>query len=350
MAKKKRNHYVPRFLLRQFASRREGKKAWVWLFRRNGDHREVSVGDAGVASFFYGPPETGVEEGLSVIESEHAQVVERLLAGADPNTVGSPLSELVWLMAVRTENLRTTFGNMVSKGLDAMVESSSSESARAALKRKLDADFEKELDTVLDRLGPLGLAIRQQIRQQPGLVDHLRRGATRELEGLDLPDAVGSLLGEAFKTQPIDESLQDGHVRAMSKLLDENPVPDRFDSAKWQVVRFPERSLVLGDGLVIAFNKDGDVGHPIKFSKDWICLWIPIASDALLCANIGGTGHEVPSPDEVNRHSVLLAQSCCFAADACDANTSLMRLMGSGVPGLSDDEIKRIVENSWDGL
>lgn len=344
---KKRNHYIPRYLLKHFASRREGKKAWVWVYRKADAPREVSVGDVGVASHFYGRPETGVEDGLVEIENQHSAIVTQLLAGEDPNAMGRPLCEAIWLMAVRTQNLRGTWDDMVTKGLDAMVESAGTESAARALKRQLDSSFDEELDTLLNQLGPMGDGIREQLVANPQLRDVILSTVAAELESLNLSEAFGSILNEAFEHKPKAKSMQDGHVRAMKKLLESNPVPDRLRSTRWQVFQYPGGGLVLGDGLVIAQDASGEVGHPIRFSNEWVRLMIPIASDTLLIATHEGANGAQPAAHEVNAHSVALSHSSFFADRSDERLAVLLQSLGTGVAGLPDDEIRQIVDDSW---
>lgn len=347
---KKRNHFVPRFLLRRFASRRTGSKAWIWLFRRGCSPREVSVADAGVASYFYGQPESGVEDGLATVEARHALLVDQLLSGEAPETLHDEINELVWLMAVRTDNLRSSFGTMIEKGLDAMAASASSDAARSALNRQVHKIFDTELDAVLDRLGSLGGIIRAKLDNDPKLRDALRAQAAKELDRLDLSSTCGSILQSALQQKSLEESMLDGHVRALAKLLEDNPIPDRFKTATWQVQRFPEQVLVLGDGLVVARRRDGEFGHPIRFAKDWQQLWVPLAANTMLIAGQNGNGDAAPTANEVNKQSVMLSHACFFAATDRLAPKELVPLLGTGVSGLADEEISQIIMETWDGL
>lgn len=53
----KDQHYDPRFLLKGFKSKGEGKKAFVWFFSRSSSSREVSTRDIGHSNLFYGMSE-----------------------------------------------------------------------------------------------------------------------------------------------------------------------------------------------------------------------------------------------------------------------------------------------------
>jgi hypothetical protein len=55
-SKPKGQHFVPRFLLDGFASRRHRKESYGYLFRRGAPCHEVNIRDVGKSRYFHGDP------------------------------------------------------------------------------------------------------------------------------------------------------------------------------------------------------------------------------------------------------------------------------------------------------
>lgn len=81
MPDRRRNHFIPRFLLNRFASRRKDSKAWIWQISQDGSAVEISTRDAAVATDFYGGPETGVEDAFAEAETEFSRTLAAIERG-----------------------------------------------------------------------------------------------------------------------------------------------------------------------------------------------------------------------------------------------------------------------------
>ncbi len=85
MAKPKKHHFLPQFLLRGFASRTKGDEAWVWEFRRGLAPAERPTNEVGGARYFHGDPDlTDLEYKMGDVESEYAPVIIHYRAKPPP--------------------------------------------------------------------------------------------------------------------------------------------------------------------------------------------------------------------------------------------------------------------------
>jgi len=181
---KKRNHYIPRVLLTRLASRRDGEKAWVWQLRPNEEPIEVSVRDVGVATYFYGKPETGVEDQLSEGETRMASILDSIEAGASPANYDRELRHWIHTLAVRTKHLRDAFANSTSDLLDEMTALADSDTAQQAGRAYVEANVD---DILLDVL--TGIPKDQR--------DSILTVLQRDPDGWE--DLPGSHLGRIFR-------------------------------------------------------------------------------------------------------------------------------------------------------
>src|SRR5688572_19177912 len=101
-----RHHILPRFLLKGFASRTDGQKAFTWVYRKEGDPFEASTRDVGVEKHFYGKAgETDVDGRITAIETQYANLVDDLRTRKAGEVSHLPVAELVTHLWVRTKHL-----------------------------------------------------------------------------------------------------------------------------------------------------------------------------------------------------------------------------------------------------
>jgi len=105
----KRQHILPRFLLKGFASRVQGKRVFTCVYRKDGTSFETTIENVGLEKYFYGKVgELSADEEITQLESGYA----RLIAGLrnDGASVDSKqISNLVAHLAIRTKQLRESF-------------------------------------------------------------------------------------------------------------------------------------------------------------------------------------------------------------------------------------------------
>lgn len=119
----RRNHYVPRFLLKRFSSRSQGKKSWIWQVSHEDDPVEISTRDAAVTRDFYGGPSSGVEDAFATAETRFADVLAAIESGDSPQLHQKELREFIWTLVVRTRAFRQQFAQFSGDLLEKVLES-----------------------------------------------------------------------------------------------------------------------------------------------------------------------------------------------------------------------------------
>jgi hypothetical protein len=116
----KDQHYDPRFLLKGFKSKGEGKKVFVWHFTNSSSPREVSTRDIGHANLFYGMPGEGsLDERITTKETtQYSVIVERVrenlrIQPSDRTTLG----EFVYFQGARTRAARELYHEVLVSSL-----------------------------------------------------------------------------------------------------------------------------------------------------------------------------------------------------------------------------------------
>ena len=339
---KKRNHYVPQFLLRRFASRGNRKRRWVWQFRSGARPVEVVTRDAAVSTYFYGQPETGLEDAFADFEGRQGTLLRDLDAGEDPNDRGQELRVFVWSLAFRTRALRSHFADTAERLLEQM-KAVDGKTITDAFGREIANNLDHHLDAILAKLSPAQRAHAQQAMRLPGVSDAMKTYALREV-AKSVP-MVGAVLGQVGGL--IQGAAESGHVKGLMKLFAEGKVvPEKFEVPNWTVELFEGNSVVLGDGVVFATGPNGDWGTLGKFTRSYAEVYAPISHDRVLVGK-RNKGTQTLGLAEINAASVQLSLDTFFASRRTDTEVNLADQIGTGEPILSNEELARIAGDSW---
>jgi hypothetical protein len=74
-----RQHILPRFLLKGFASRLDGQEVFTWVFRKGGNIFEANIKNVAVEKHFYTQPaNTSVDDEITELERGFARLLDNL--------------------------------------------------------------------------------------------------------------------------------------------------------------------------------------------------------------------------------------------------------------------------------
>ena len=106
----KRQHYLPRFLLKGFSAKIEDGKSFVWFFRKGVDPKEISIRDVALSKSFYGASGIGtLDETITESEQKFGPVIDRLRKDLRVTTKDLPtVIDLVVNIVIRNRYIRKT--------------------------------------------------------------------------------------------------------------------------------------------------------------------------------------------------------------------------------------------------
>lgn len=343
MAQKKRNHFVPKWLLRRFTCADSKDHNHIWLFRANGKPLRTHINNAGSGNYFYGDPGNGLEDILAKIDDRDSAVLTTIEQAADLVPHADAICRMTRLLSIRTRSLREKFTHTAIDLVGMLEESVDDPEAeplmRAHLDRIFDAEFEKWWN------------------EQPALVrKHLPKAKTRDLaraeaQKVDLRAAVAQLLEAVNDRVPWNEAAERGHVNGLLKLLQQaesEPVPDGWRRLTWRVVRMPSPTLVLGDCAVFAFRDESFLACA-EAGRDPAGICMPIGPGALLVGTVPGQAVPTESP-AINGASVAHSFDSFFASEATDSATALVDHLGAARGVLAPQEMQAIGKSAWRDL
>jgi hypothetical protein len=120
----KRQHILPRFLLKGFASRVEGEKVFAWVHRKSKPAFETTIENVSVEKHFYGKEgELSADNEITDLESGYAYLIDSLRQQKHGTYISDPLiSDFIAHLSIRTKHLRESFRESTEYLMDRLSE------------------------------------------------------------------------------------------------------------------------------------------------------------------------------------------------------------------------------------
>lgn len=347
MSKKKRNHIIPKVLLNRFASRKEGKKAWIWQVSKTDDPREISTRNAAVSSYFYGKPETGIEEMLGPVEGMIGSTLTAIDKGDDLETLHEEFRHLCWNLAVRTRALReqySSMGNTVIESINNGIESDEAgqslcsyfdENANEIIQRHADSYPRNERRAFLSKMKKKSNRIQ---------FVSMMKSATNDSS---IIKTFSNMVTDKIKSERVfEKASKDGQLRALSDSLKYGSSPEWFIPIQWHIIERQDPYFILGDSCLITQREDGSVGSLFKFSSEWKKLYLPISPHKVLVGSRSDECH-ILSDEQINQAQAEISQSHIFSSHIDEGIIRLSDYIREGEPIVSNEEFERFLSNPW---
>jgi len=344
VSKPKGHHFVPRFLLQNFASKRESKKTYAYFFRRSTPVSEVNVRNIGKARYFHGDPSvSGLEQKLSSIENSLATFTHRLLSGGRVETDDSLLAaQLVVSCLVRTRNFREGAKRSVAALLRAIPDH---------LGNLSEEEIQRNLrKATIDAIAKDARFARQWRRFS---ASQRRFFLSSILGSVSLQDVRSymRLLGAAFiEGVNLEGMLNESHVTALTKHADfgASDPESRVSMAKdltWVLLE-SQTPYILGDIVVIGLRPGGRVlENPLVFSWPLDALCLPISSHCLLVGTRVGYDFSFDT-ETINIASSELSREFFVSSTSTDREAVYAQRLGMRAELMTDADMKDIFSSS----
>lgn len=119
-----RQHYLPQFLQRGFASKKTAKACFTWVYRKDKPPFEANIEDVGVERKFYTQgTDSFVDSIITDAESQEFSRTVALARSANPGVIqSSGFPRLFAHLEVRSRHLREVFGGTTEKFIAKLTE------------------------------------------------------------------------------------------------------------------------------------------------------------------------------------------------------------------------------------
>lgn len=346
----KRQHILPRFLQRGFASNIVSKPngretVFTWYYLKGLEPREVTTDNVGLEKHFYGKAgELSVDNDITDLEDMFAPVIKELRDKHDGYEITDlTLADFVGHLSIRTKHVRDSFIDVAEIFTDTLFRFlANHQNFRwwtleyhkrhpEVMRKMLDEQFKKMgVPRFKRRLALESLTSEKRLQFISAVIDR---------DQSEYESTFMTLRYELLKKIP--SMTKDGHIKALAKSLIAAPRAEDYRALNWFVCKSPE-PLILGD-VGCLFEVAGPKQYMTITGKndELKAVYLPISSDRLI---VGTTSPTTPLIyfDEINRAFAEHSRDYFICYEDSQEGRELQKLLGTKAQVLTDDDIKEI--------
>jgi hypothetical protein len=317
----KRQHILPRFLLKGFASKVQGENIFAWVYRKGSRPFETKIENISVEKHFYGKEgELSADDEITSLEGGYAYLIDTLRGKKDGTQVSDPeVANFVAHLSIRTKHLRESFRESTEYLLEQFADYLSDFNNFKTLVLSNPKLVREELVKLLKDI-PVpdwqkGMLLEVMELYGPALMNEQQPEIEKIIRGLF--EEVKSVLPKAFK---------EGHIKSLAKNPSPKPRADEYGGLKG-FVHTTKSSLILGDTGCL-FEVVGERRFkPIDDKGDKITnIFLPIASRKLL---VGTSFSAVPNLDIKTLNKAIA--KCSYEYFVCSESSSDKEALSSTI-------------------
>lgn len=257
-------HFIPQFLQRGFASRKEGKTAYTWLYRSGEPPKEDCIRDIGAEFQFYTEPgDTIVDDTITAAENRFGNLLNRLRSASFGPVFEPEIPKFVAHMEVRTRHLRQSFLEGTSFVIEQLLDFISNTDAFVALIQRrmandpswLRGSVVKEIQKQRTRPRDVSAEINRHLK--------IARANMPAILEAQKPSIIymAAMLRELLPKQ-IGPAMKAGHIKALKKSIYPEARSAALDGFQFRLVEVPTPNLVLGDSGVFFRIHNKEIFRP----------------------------------------------------------------------------------------
>lgn len=334
----KRQHFIPQFLQRGFLTRVQRNQEFTCVYRKNAAPFQTNIKNVGVEGFFYSAAENDADEVITGAEDGLGRLVNELRRGDGelPETARFP--ELFAHLEVRSRHLRQSFLQTGTHLVDALLQTASDPEVFEPYVRRMLRDDPSLLEEAFaEELRKRGLprGVLPMLMKQAGpLVEQALPAIAAQMAAMAA--YLRAELPDRFR-----DAAKVGHIRALEREVAPAQKAAIFSTLQFQVCRFPDASLLLGDSMVV-FHVRGERSFKPFLEKDdeLVAAILPIAADAAL---VGAAEPYAPDVELIRRELVRCSLELFIAGEESERNARLTSRIAENAHLLSSEEIQEMV-------
>jgi hypothetical protein len=334
-------HYLPKFLLKGFASRTREDKAWVYYFRRNAAVKEVSVADIGKQTDFHGNPrDSDLENRMQAVESLFGPHLAKWRAGEFISEADGDLAaQFVAHILIRTKSLR----DAVEGGAQFLMTELTGRLDRGEFNPFSRTEYEAEIIEKMRANPSLAKFARKKPREFKALVRVKLAEAKQSGKVLEWNQQVA----EQARAVDVSRLVAQAHINSLTR----SQIPDLrvkvLQALSWSLSKTNQPVIILGDAGAMARDTD-DPQFKNPFTLDFerigmVCC--PISSNAVLVGRAPGVDHTFAA-DEINLASAELSRDFFVASQRDQDFEDLQKVIRHRADLVSEEELRTIISEA----
>ncbi|WP_347274969.1 DUF4238 domain-containing protein [Candidatus Kuenenia sp.] len=276
-----RQHYIPRFLLKNFKSKGSKQQSFAWVFRANAEPYETNIENIAVEKYFYTEINSTNADGLiTEAENRFACLVNVLLSSPLGRITNKDIPEFLAHLEIRTRHSRESFLRIGNH-----------------LINSLFMDIGKLKTFILSKILTDPSILKKSIHDKCHLPEFIVEifykfiVANPQLLEATLENMFPALCENILKesTQAVTNGVKEGHLRALNESIAPKGRIEKYKLFSYYTELFDNGDLILGDcALVFAVDLERKF-KPFSDKGDKInAVILPLSNDRFLIGNTSG--------------------------------------------------------------
>ena len=341
-----RQHILPRFLLKGFASRSDAQEVFTWVFRKGGNIFEANTKNVAVEKHFYTQPaNTSVDDEITELERVFARLLDSLRNENDGFKITDPsVPEFVSHLTSRTKHLRDSFieatGDMTKILSDYLADERNVRSWLFEYYKRHPEVVKKAIDDAIVKM-QLPRYQRRAFRQRLQRLISVERLMDQMDGDIQQYALMFSMLAPTL-IQKLPALVKDGHIQALAKSLIAEPRAEKYRQLKWYVCK-SRTPLILGDvGCLFDIVEENKLRSLGGTNEDIRTAYVPIASDCLL---LGTAAEGIPDLNfsTINEYFASYSRDFFVSCESTEETGALLKLLGTKSQVFSDSELALMI-------
>lgn len=337
-----KQHILPRFLLKGFASRIDGEKKYTWVYPRNSPPVEANIRKVCVEKHFYGKQgELSVDADITKFENEYAPFLHELRSSSAKNEIFDPrFANLITHIVTRTKHIRDSFRESAEF---LFIEIS-----------KYFLNFDNVKAAILNNPEIMRYYIEEKLDNS--LFSHIEKDTLRQLIPLIYPAFLDTQKVE-MRQEVIDyvkknlkiapKATREGHIKGLSGSLTPDKRVEDYNRLHYFICSFDE-PLILGDmGCIFdTISKGKRKFKSLDLEDDKVInLFLPISDSQILIGSMH-TGIPQINVKLLKEEIAKCSREFFICSQISHDIVCLVPLIGSDTGIISKEEVKQLAEET----
>jgi len=340
-------HFIPQFLQRGFASHKQGKTAYTWEFRSNGNPLNEPIKDVGAEWQFYTEPnDTIVDDKITHAENQFGNLANRLKA-CQAGPVSEPtIPQFIAHLEVRTRHLRRAFldsSNYIATRLLNLI--ADTDTFVSLIQRRMANDsqwlrslFIEEIKKQTNLPRDLNAHVNKCMKSAGTMIPILL-----ELQKPAIAEAVALL--KVQLPSRFEKAIKSGHLRALKQPINPEARSDQFMSLHFRVIETSGVNLILGDSAVLFRIDDSRPFRPYTEKNNKVrAVFLPLTPNRLLIGEQETTDWDCMA---IKRQAARCSLEYFIAHENTPENNNLKNEIGTDAALLTEAELEDLALESF---
>lgn len=308
-----RQHYIPQFLQRGFASHTIGSEIYTWVHRKGTRSFNANVKKVGVEKEFYTEGEdTQADDLITDAEGRFGELVEILKANPVGAVSDPQIPRFIAHLEVRTRHIRQNFLQSGNRLIEKLLEFMADDHAFSTY-------LQKE-------------CFRDPVRRQFLPLFMMQFKAERSKIVARLRSDFSSALARGAKN---------GHIQGLKMAIAPEWKVRRYDEFKFHIIEPNDGPLILGDSAIL-FHVQGQSAYKTFLDKsdEVKQVILPLSPQRAL---IGATDRDASLPNNICRALARCSLEYFISAENSERNSLLMEEIGEDADIVPKEVIEQMI-------